>query len=131
MNLGTGLRLIYALCLLGATGNHVLILIRHGPLWNYGSAPAGSAIFWTSLTFIDPAAAILLFARPRVGIALTAAIILADVVHNLWFLKRYASGGVYAVMILGNPNLLCQIAFLLFVAGTMRLAWVNSPPRPG
>jgi len=131
MTLGAGLRLVYALCLLAATCNHALMLLRHGLFWNHGGAPVGSSIFWTSLTLLDPIAAILLFVRPNAGVILTAAIILADVAHNLWFLKRFAAGGGYAASIFGNPNLACQIAFLLFVGGTMRLAWINSPPRSG
>jgi hypothetical protein len=130
MNLGAGLRLVYALCLLAAACNHALVLMQHGLFWNYGNAPIGSSIFWTSLTLLDLIAAILLLVRPNAGVILTAAIILADVAHNLWFLKRFAAGGAYAALILGNPNLAGQIAFLLFVGGTMRWAWINSPPRP-
>jgi len=130
MTLGVGLRLVYALCLLAATCNHALILLRHGLFWNDSSAPVGSSIFWTSLTLLDPIAAILLFVRPNAGVTLTAAIILADVAHNWWFLKRFAAGGAYAASIFGNPNLICQIAFLLFVGGTMRWAGISSPRRP-
>jgi hypothetical protein len=36
------------------------------------------------LAVFDPAAAILLFKRPNAGVAATAAIIVVDVIHNVW-----------------------------------------------
>jgi hypothetical protein len=78
-----GIRVIYAVCLLGAAFNHASILVAHGVFWDYGGMPKASAVFWTALTVIDPAAAVLLFLRPNAGIATTAAIIVVDVIHNL------------------------------------------------
>ena len=108
------LRIIYAACLLGATCNHVLWLWQHGAFWNFGFRDASlfSRIFWTSLTFLDPLAALLLFLRPRVGLVLTVAIIASDVLNNS-----------VVVDSLLNPKYLLQVAFLLFVSLTVLVAW--------
>lgn len=114
------LRVIYALCLLGATCTHVALLWQHGVLWDYGGALLFTRIFWTSLTFLDPLAALLLFVRPHVGLFLTVAIITSDVLHNTLV-------GVSP----RNPMYLSQVAFLLFVASTVYIAWrgVSSEPH--
>lgn len=128
MTRSLAIRLIYAACLIIAAGNHALVLIRHGLLWNYGGVPVASAAFWTSLTLLDPIAAILLLVRPNAGVWLTAAIIVADVTHNLWVRVHYAPAGADIVTVLGAPFLLCQIGFLVFVVATMRLARVYITP---
>ncbi len=61
MNMPGMLRGTYAVCLLGATCTHVLIVAMHGLFWDYGGAPIFTRIYWTSLTFVDPLAAVLLF----------------------------------------------------------------------
>ncbi len=70
--------------------NHARIVAAHGLLWDYGGVPVASAIFWTSLTLLDPLAVLLLIAKPNVGVLATGAIIVADVVHNLWITARNA-----------------------------------------
>lgn len=40
--------------------------------------------YWTTLTLLDPLAAALLLARPRLGVMLTVAIITIDVALNVW-----------------------------------------------
>jgi len=106
------LRAIYAICLLGATCTHVAMLERHGLLWDYGSAHLLTRVYWTSLTVLDPLAALLLFVRPRVGLILTVLIIASDVLHNT---------------LVGVPQLnamyFSQVAFLLFVTSTVYVAW--------
>jgi hypothetical protein len=76
-------------------------------------------IYWTSLTVLDPLAAVLLFVRPRVGIVLTVAIITSDVLHNT---------------LVGLPSLnamyLSQVIFLLFVGATVYVAWRGVPSEP-
>ena len=59
---GPLLRIIYALCLLGATVNHLRSVLARG--WFPADLPWGTAAYWASLTFLDPLAAILLFVRP-------------------------------------------------------------------
>jgi hypothetical protein len=106
------LRAIYAICLLGATCIHVAILSQHGVLWDYGGAHLLTRVYWTSLTVLDPLAALLLFVRPRVGLILTVLIIASDVLHNT----------LVGVPLL-NAMYLSQIAFLIFVASTVYVAW--------
>jgi hypothetical protein len=69
------LRSIYATCLALATITHVLVDVRYG-VFLAGLEPLGYPIgvrsYWASLTFLDPAAAILLFVCPRAGLALTS-----------------------------------------------------------
>jgi hypothetical protein len=116
-----GLRTIYALCLLGATYNHAAMLARHGILWDYGGMPKASAIFWTALTVIDPAAAVLLFTRPNAGVIVTAVIIIADVIHNLWITARYFPPMLHGVA--QSPAMIEQIIFMIFVLATAKFAW--------
>ncbi len=115
------LRVIYALCLLGATANHWAILLQHGLYWDYGGFPVATAIFWTSLSFLDPAAVVLLFARPNAGVAATIAIIVTDVIHNLWIEARYFPPLLRTLV--QAPGVMAQIAFMLFVLATASRAW--------
>ena len=81
------IRVLFAVCLLGATLNHVQADIEHGLLWDYGygsGAAFASRIYWSALTVLDPLAAVLLFIKPRAGIGLTALIILSDAIHNTY-----------------------------------------------
>jgi len=66
------LRTIYALCLLGAIYNHRSEIIRHGLLWDHGGFPGFATTFWTMLAVLDPTAVILLFVRPKLGVAATS-----------------------------------------------------------
>ena len=117
------LRAFYALCLAGAGYNHAMMNLAHGLAWDYGGVPLGSSMFWTSLTLLDPLAALLLFVRPRPGVALTVAIIVIDVVHNSW-LSHYL--GV-------RPSIeyVAQVAFLVFVLLTAKTAWRVQYQIPG
>jgi|SRR5476649_2228027 len=108
------IRLIYALCLSGATFNHAWTAVQHGLRWDYGGLPVFVCTFWTALTFLDPIAIVFLLAWPRVGVALTTTIIAADVIINGWVGANY---GIDAVA------LSAQVAFLVFVVATVRVAW--------
>ncbi|WP_028967462.1 hypothetical protein [Sphingomonas phyllosphaerae] len=114
------LRTIYALCLLGATYNHWVIIVRHELLWDYDGLPVVSAIFWTSLAFLDPAAVLLLWRRPRAGVAATMAIIVVDVIHNLSIMALYYPP--LSRTLLETPGVIAQIVFMVFVLGTARIA---------
>lgn len=113
------LRAVFALSLLAGAWTHFRILAAHGLLWDYGGVPGFTRVFWTSLTFLDPLAAILLFLKPRVGLALTVGIIVLDVAHNAWF---YAHVSLHPSGYL-NWMFVSQVAFLLFVLLTIRIAW--------
>jgi hypothetical protein len=118
-------RSLWAACLLVAGANHVRILLRHGLFWDYGGVGWASAAYWSSLTFLDPLAAALLFVRPRAGIIATVALIVTDVVHNLALTAHYAPEGEFLTRA-ANPFLLSQLGFLLFVGATARMAWKGS-----
>lgn len=115
-------RLIWAACLLVAGANHARILIEHGLFWDYRGAGWASAAYWTSLTILDPAAAALLFLRPKIGIAATIALIVTNVAHNLALTAYHAPAGEFLSRA-SNPMMASQIGFMLFVAATARVAW--------
>jgi hypothetical protein len=117
------IRAVWAACLVLAGLNHARILVQHGLLWDYGGVGWASAAYWSSLTILDPLAAILLFARPRIGIAAAAILITTNVAHNLAITARYTPVGEFLGRAASSPQLLSQIAFLLFVAATARAAW--------
>ena len=121
------IRSVYALCLFGATFNHVRAIIAHGIIPAF--LPLPSAVYWSSLTLLDPLAAVLLFVRPRLGIILTAVIIVSNVVHNLWFTAEYDAAGLSLEMILHRPFLLMQLLFLVFVGLTAPIAWRSAERR--
>ncbi|WP_221401574.1 hypothetical protein [Paraburkholderia sp. WP4_3_2] len=86
------IRAFFALWLLAATFNHARAIAAHGLLWDYGYGSDivfVSKLFWAALTLLDPLAALLLFVRPRAGLALTVAIIVCDVLHNGWYVARH------------------------------------------
>ena len=118
---GLIVRIVYALCLAVATANHVRAIAGHGLLPDHIHWP--SAAYWASLTLIDPLAVVLLFARPRAGIALTAAIIVTNVAHNLGYGAHYRPEASLLELATADPFILSQIAFLVFVAATAPIAW--------
>ena len=115
------LRAIYVLCLLGATSTHVIAVINHGIFWDYGGVSRASAMFWTSLTVIDPLVVVLLLTRRNAGILATMILIVVDVLHNLWIVQQFSppllSGISHA------PAVMAQIAFMIFVFATVVFAW--------
>ena len=117
------LRLAYALCLSVATANHVLAAIDSGLLLDGLSreVPFPVRLYWSLLTLFDAVAVVLLFARPRVGLAATLVIIVSDVVVNSWVT-------IFLKMGLTNAYL-AQIVFLIFVSATVRTSW-HGLPRP-
>lgn len=90
------------------------MLWQHGFYWDYGGVPRSTQVFWTSLTFIDPTAVILLYLRPRAGVWLTLTIIACDVLNNTWFGLTYGMNAEWMYY--------SQVAFLGFVLLTIRTA---------
>ena len=115
-------RSIWAACLLIGGANHAHILIRHGLCWDYGGVGWASAAYWSSLTILDPLAAAVLFARPKAGIVGTIVLIATNVVHNLAVTAHYSAEGEFLARVV-NPFVAAQIAFLIFVGATARIAW--------
>jgi len=91
-------------------------------LFPYDHAPRWINVFWTSLTLLDPLVIALLVAgRRRLGLALAALVMAADVTVNsyaFFVLDFSASPG----------SLLLQGAFLGFVLGSLPFLW---PERAG
>ena len=114
-NTSFAIRLVYALCLSGATYNHARIVLEHGLTWDYGGVPLFVSVFWTTLTFIDALAVVLLFAKPTAGLLLTVAIMVADVAVNWWV------GMAYGFDVAAFS---AQVLFLLFLVCTVRRAWL-------
>ena len=123
-------RSIWAACLLIAAANHARILLQHGLFWDYGGAGALSAAYWSLLTILDPLAAFLLFARPKIGIVSTVALIVTNVIHNLAVTAQRAPQGAFLDHAT-HPILLSQIGFMLFVAVTARVAWKGTEKSSG
>jgi hypothetical protein len=117
------LRVIYAVCLIGATYNHLAAILLHGVLWDYNYGPGFpifSRIFWAALTILDPISAVLLFVRPNWGVKTTAGIIIADVFHNIWVVERFSAVQFYGLFRV--TPLSEQIVFMMFVIFTCRFA---------
>jgi hypothetical protein len=114
IRLALAIRIVYMLCLTAATYNHALIVIHHGWGWNYGGMPIGTAVFWTSLTLLDPFVATLLIWKPRPAVILLVILIVSDVAHNTWVILNYG-GEVWMVA--------AQWIFLAFVLTTIVFVW--------
>jgi hypothetical protein len=123
MNAPQILRTVYAVCLVGATcvhvGTHIQYGVLLGTLEGYGY-PVVTRYFWSSLTLLDPLAALLMFIRPRAGVSLAGVIIVSDVAHNSWILHHFGRAPDAAYW--------AQVAFLAFLLGTGKIAWQSSHP---
>jgi hypothetical protein len=118
-NPSLSIRLLYAVCLSGAAWNHARDVAAHGLHWDHGGAPAFVSAFWTTLTFLDPLAVVLLVLLPKPGLALTVAIIVADVVINGWMGITHG---------FDTAAFMAQALFLALVLGTVRSAWRAAAP---
>jgi hypothetical protein len=122
------IRSIWAACLLIGGANHGRILLQHGLCWDYGGVGWASALYWSSLTIIDPLVAVLLLVRPKAGIAATIILIVTNVTHNLAAIARFAPEGELLARA-SHPFVLGQIGFMLFVGATARIAWKGIESR--
>ena len=120
------IRTIWAACLLIAGLNHARLLVTYGLLWNYGGLNPISAAYQSSLTLVDPLVATLLFIRPKVGIVATVVLIITNVAHNLAMTAHFAPAGEFLTRA-SHPITLSQMAFMLFVVTTARIAWRGAP----
>lgn len=71
------------------TTTHLLHLVTVGWIV-FDAAPTWMNVYWTTLTALDPLAAVLLILRRPVGLALGAAIIVSDVAINSYALYGLA-----------------------------------------
>ncbi len=125
LNLNKRTRIILALQFIGmlmGTSTHVVWAIQNGLLSEKYNASLFSTLFWDSLTFLDPLAALLLIIKPKAGLYLTLVIIVADVIHNnLFYLDElYVHAPSFLDWIQKYWMILGQIIFLLFVGLTFK-----------
>ena len=113
---------IQSISMLGATSTHLMMIINNGFLSEEYNIPFFSVVFWDSLTFLDPLAAILLVTKPKTGVWLTATIMVVDVFHNSILLP------LLSTIELPHWMIISQIVFLLFVLVTFKsnLREINS-----
>ena len=103
------LRIIYAVCLAGATCVHVATHVQYGVFLGgleVRGFSLGTRVFWSALTLLDPLAALLMFFRPHAGLALAGAIIICDVAHNSWILHHFRMAS--------DAGYWAQVAFFCF-----------------
>lgn len=118
-------RSVWAACLLIAGLNHARLLAQHGLFWDYGGLNPVSAAYMTGLTLLDPLVAAWLFIRPKGGMLATVALIVTNVLHNLATIAHFSPEGEFMTRA-SNPITLSQIAFMLFVLITFRIAWLGT-----
>lgn len=110
--------LIYAFGFLYGTWNHIVDIWRDGFL-GYHDVPFLVNLYWTSLTFLDPLAVILLFTLPLHGVLLSVLIMASDLAVNLSVaLYFYWQGGAFF-----DDRLILQMAFGCFVFLTAPFIW--------
>lgn len=96
------------------TVTHTLHLVNVGWIV-FADAPTWMNVYWTTLTALDPLAAVLLIRRRPVGLALGAAIILSDVAINSYAL--YGLALPFGFLSLQLQSLFC--GFLLGAVGLL------------
>lgn len=123
------IRSLWAASLLLAGLNHAHTLLQHGLFWDYGGVGWASAAYWSSLTILDPLAAVLLLACPRIGIPATIVLITTNVLHNMAVTAQRAPEGEFLTLVASSPLLISQIGFMLLVGATARVAWSGLSTR--
>ena len=113
--------------MLMGTSTHLQWVIRNGFLSDNYNAPVLTKIFWDSLTFLDPLAAVLLILRPKTGLILTIIIITLDVIHNNLFYmdELYINAPTLKIWIQKYWMILGQIIFGIFVYFTFKYNYNN------
>ncbi len=108
---------IYSAGFLGGTFNHIRGLLQEGFLGT--DAPLWINIFWDSLTLLDPLAALLVWVKPKYGVALAVLIMSSDVIINSY---AYASG-LFGVTVSGMVpmGLFLQSLFATYIFVTAPL----------
>lgn len=113
---------IQSIAMLMGTSTHVAWAMGNGFLSEKYNANFASMLFWDSLTFLDPLAAVLLILKPKTGLILTAFIIVADVIHNnaFYFEELYMSSLDLSDWLVTYWMIFGQIVFAIFVLFTFR-----------
>ncbi len=74
--------IIQMISMLMGASTHVMWVLKNGFLSENYNANLFTQLFWDSLTFFDPIAAVLLIIKPKIGVYLTFVIIIIDIIHN-------------------------------------------------
>ncbi len=108
--------------MLMGTSTHLVWFVKNGFLSENYNAPTLSKVFWDSLTFLDPLAALLLVIKPRTGVFLTLIIIITDVIHNnLFYMNElYINAPELSIWVVKYWMILGQIIFCAFVLFTFK-----------
>ncbi|MEV5200024.1 hypothetical protein [Streptomyces sp. NPDC053720] len=104
--------LYVAVLVLVGTASHLAGLLRGG-LRPYDWAPGRLNLYWSSLTVLDSAAALLLLRGRRAGVDLMCAVTVTDLAAN-W----YAAYGIQHADVSARPGLWRLAAFTLFALAT-------------
>lgn len=114
--------LLQSLGMFIGTLTHVIWIIDNGFLSKHYRASFLTSIFWDSLAFLDPIAAFLLIVKPKIGIQMTALIIVVDVLHNGYLCFRVfpKDSALMLTWLTGNWMFLCQLGFGIFVLATYK-----------
>jgi len=103
--------------LIAGTVSHILDICLGGFLhYNYSTLLFN--IYWTSLTFLDPLAIILLFYLPYLGMVIAVLIMISDIAVNLYVTYVFNHSDVFS-----SWKLESQILFGVFVFITVPIAW--------
>lgn len=78
---------VYSIGFLAGTNTHLTGLLQNG--FFAQSAPLPFNIYWDSLTLFDPLAVLLLWTKPKAGVALAVLIMFTDVLINAY---TYSAG---------------------------------------
>ncbi len=114
--------IIQNIAMLIGTSTHAHWIFQNGFLSPNHQASFLSTLFWDSLIFFDPLAAVLLITKPKIGLWLTAIIICVDILHNGILSLRIIDLNYFCTPCWFEQNwmLLLQLAFGLFVLITFR-----------
>ena len=109
--------------MLVGTSTHLSWVIGHSITYVDPRFTIYTTIFWNSVIFLDPLAALLLLASPNNGVLLTAAIILVDVLHNAFvsnLVLPFSQTSLHT-WFLSNLFLILQCIFCIFVLATLKI----------
>ncbi len=113
---------VQAVGMLMGTSTHLIWVLNKGFLSTHYNAPFASKLFWDSLTFLDPIAALLLVFKPKAGIYLALIIMLVDVIHNniFYWEELYLNAPPLSEWFMKYWMILGQIIFAVFVVASFK-----------
>ena len=114
--------IIQSIGMLMGASTHLIWIIESGFLSEKYDASLFSKIFWDSLVILDPAAALLLIVKPKLGIYLTLMIITFDILHNniFYFNELYINPIYIFDWVIKYWMIIGQVIFGIFVYITFK-----------